>query len=76
MSTADIIQEIQRMDPRELAQLKAAYDQRVAHLSEREGKAPREAVGEPSNEIDDARFAKASEFVFTEHAELLRRLAQ
>jgi len=74
MSVTDVIAEIERLPVADLAKVQSAVTNRYSRL---EGL--REAAAEPRTEVrhaTDAEFAAASDHVFTQHNELLRRLAQ
>ena len=69
------------MDFHDLAKLRTAFEERAAALKAMAQDAGALAPSSelhakrPSLVVDEARFAKAAGFVFSEHAELLGRLA-
>lgn len=74
MSVAEVIDEIRRLPAADLARVLIAVTNRTAELN---GIAPPNPDSGPeTHEASDEEFASASERVFTEHRELLHRLAQ
>jgi hypothetical protein len=74
MSVAEVIDEIRRLPAADLARVLIAVTNRTAELN---GIAPPNSDSGPAEqEASETEFASAAERVFTEHRELLHRLAQ
>ncbi len=74
MSVAEVIDEIRRLPAADLARVLTAVTNRTAELN-RAPSAPSDS-SQVVREASEEEFASAAERVFTEHRELLHRLAQ
>ncbi len=74
MSVAEVIDEIRRLPAADLARVLTAVTNRTAELN-RASSAPSDS-SHVVREASEAEFASAADRVFTEHRELLHRLAQ
>jgi hypothetical protein len=74
MSVAEVIDEIRRLPAADLARVMTAVTNRTAELN-RASSVPSDS-SQVVREASEEEFASAAERVFTEHRELLHRLAQ
>ena len=74
MSVAEVIDEIRRLPAADLARVLTAVTNRTAELN-RASSAPSDS-NHVVREASEEEFASAADRVFTEHRELLQRLAQ